>query len=407
VRGSYRAIVGLVASLALLATAAPASAEPAIALTAGDQLLSFDTSSPTSVTTIPVTGLGAGESLRGIDVRQADGRLYGSTVATGSLSNSIIRTYTIDPATGAATLVGAIAAGLAGAGDVETGYDINPSAPSPPGDRIRYVNTNNENARLNPNNGTLAGNDTDLNGFPAPAVIGAAFSPNTTGGVARATLYAINRANSSLSVLGGGLALPSPNTGLVTLTAALGLTLAPTNDAGFDVSPGGTAFAALTDNADGLTRLYTINLETGATNVAAPIDLIGTGTTAIRSLAILTPQPTPPPDTKAPKALLDTKQQNKIKRALKSKLTASFSCDEACTAVAALVARKKQIATASASLAAANVGSLVLAPTKAGRKALKKAKRSRSGELKTKLEVNFADAAGNTASLSRKILLAG
>ena len=393
-------------SLVLLLSAAPASAEPAIALTAGDQLLNFDTASPTSVTTIPVTGLGAGETLRGIDVRQADGRLYGSTVATGSLSNSIIRTYTIDPATGAATLVGAIAAGLPGAGDVETGYDVNPASPSPPGDRIRYVNTNDENARLNPNNATLAGNDTDLNGFPAPAVIAAAFSPNSTG-VARATLYAINRANSSLSVLGGGLALPSPNTGLVTLAAGLGLTLAPTNDAGFDVSPSGTAFAALTDNADALTRLYTIDLAPGATNVAAPIDLIGTGTTPIRSLAILTPQPTPPPDTKAPKALLDAKQQNKIKRALKSKLSASFSCDEACTATAALLAGKKQIATASASLTAADVGSLVLAPTKKGRKALKKAKRSRSGELKTKLEVSFADAAGNSASLSRKILLAG
>lgn len=392
--------------LALLVAAAPASAEPAIALTAGKQLLSFDTSNPTSVTTVPLTGLGANEALRGIDVRQADGRLYGSTVATGSLSNSIIRTYTIDPATGAATLVGAIAAGLTGAGDVETGYDINPAAPSPPGDRIRYVNINNENARLNPNNGALAGNDTDLNGLSGTAVIGVAFSPNITG-TQGATAYAINRTSSTLSVIGGGLGLPSANGGLVSATASLGLTLAPTGDAGFDVSPSGTAFAAMTDNADGLTRLYTINLAAGATNVAAPLGLIGAGTTGIQSLAILTPQPVAPPDTKAPKALLDTKQQNKIKRALKSKLRASFSCDEACTASARLLAGKKQLATASASLAAADVGSLVLAPTKKGRKTLKKAKRSRSGELKTKLEVNFADAAGNTAAARRKILLVG
>jgi hypothetical protein len=237
-------------------------------------------------------------------------------------------------------------------------------------------------------------------------VIGVAFSPNITG-TPGATAYAINRSSSSLSVIGGGLGLPAANVGLVSVTASLGLTLAPTSDAGFDVSPSGTAFAAMTDNASGLTSLYTINLAAGATNVAAPIGLIGTGTTAIHSLAILTPQPVAPPDTQAPKALLDTKQQNKIKRALKSKLAASFSCDEACTAAAVLVARKKQIATASASLAAADVGSLVLAPTKAGRKALKKAKRSRSGELKTKLEVSFADASGNSAAASRKILLVG
>ncbi len=350
-----------------------------------------------------MVGLGAGETLRGIDVRQASGRLLGSTVAAGSANNSIVRTYTIDPASGAAALVGATAGALPGAGDVETGYDINPSAPSPPGDRIRFVNSNNENARINPNNGALAAIDTSLTGG---TVIGLAFSPGINGADG-ATAYVINRTSSSLGVLGGGLGIPSPNNGVVTFRALLGLTLAPLSDAGFDVSPSGAAFATLRDNASGLTGLYTINLAAGASNVATLIGPIGAGATAVRSLAILTPQPTPAPDTAAPIVLLDAKQQDKIKRALKSKLKASFSCSEACSASASLLAGKKQIATATASLATAGVGTLVLAPTKAGSKALKKAKRSRSGKLKTKLEVTFADAAGNTAESSRKISLVG
>ena len=76
---------------------------------------------------------------------------------------------------GSAGLAGRAA--LAGAADVPTGLDINPRA----SDRIRYVNTNDENARLNQDSGALAGNDTDLTHAITTTIIGAAYDVNLDG----------------------------------------------------------------------------------------------------------------------------------------------------------------------------------------------------------------------------------
>src|SRR5262245_1295273 len=127
-------------------------------ITPGNVLIRFDSATPNNVTTIgAVTGLAANQTIRGIDFRPRSGGLYASTVVTGSATDSVIQTYRINPLNAQATLVGATAAALAGAADVPTGYDFNPTV-----DRIRYVNTNDENARLNPVNGVLTANDVDL-----------------------------------------------------------------------------------------------------------------------------------------------------------------------------------------------------------------------------------------------------
>lgn len=121
------AVRGLVIAVALLAVAAvPARAERAVGLIAQNTLVVFDTASPSAGTFRAITGLGANESVRGIDRRPATGQLYAVTVTTGPAANSVLRTYTVNPDTGAATLVGATAAALAGAGDVPTGLDFNP-----------------------------------------------------------------------------------------------------------------------------------------------------------------------------------------------------------------------------------------------------------------------------------------
>src|SRR5436190_1807291 len=83
----------------------------------------------------------------------------------GVATSAQLRMYSVNPLTGAATVFGNILAGtVPGAGDVDTGYDFNPTV-----DRIRVVNENNANFRLNPNNGTLAGSDTNLT-FVPPAI---------------------------------------------------------------------------------------------------------------------------------------------------------------------------------------------------------------------------------------------
>jgi hypothetical protein len=283
----------LVASLAVGSRPVGANGfgQPVFGIVPGNGLIRFDSATPGTVTTIgTVSGLGANETIRGIDFRPRSGQLYATTVATGSSANSVLRTYVLDPHTGAATFIGATAAALAGAGDVPTGYDFNPTV-----DRIRYVNTNDENARLNPNNGSLAGNDTDLT-LSSTTIIAAAYDRNfdrqlvvaPANNAIPTTLYVIDRTTSTLSIQGGIDGTPSPNGGVITNVAILGFTLNASNDGGFDIIPGPQqlALAALTAANDNLTRLYAIDLD-GAANVATPIGLIGNGAIEVRSIAIV------------------------------------------------------------------------------------------------------------------------
>jgi Domain of unknown function (DUF4394)/FG-GAP-like repeat len=264
------------------------------ALEFGNVLVRFDSANPNQVLTVgAITGFGANETARGIDFRPRTGQLYTSTVTTGSAANSVVRTYVLNPRTAEATFVGQTSVALPGAGDMPGGYDFNPIV-----DRIRYVNTNDENGRLNPNGGSLAGNDTNLTPAATTAIIAAAydrpFDRQTTAvnNSVPATLYVIDRNDSQLGIQGGINGTPSPNGGVVTDLAPLGFSLNAVNDGGFDIASGpglGVGFAALTDAADNLTRLYSINLVTAATAtpVATPVGLIGNGGTEVRSIAVV------------------------------------------------------------------------------------------------------------------------
>jgi hypothetical protein len=273
----------LAAVLCWGALAAPAAAEPAAAITPGNVLLRFDTASPAAVTSLgAVTGLGANEAIRGIDVRPSTGQAYVFTVITGSASNSQVKTYTLDVNTGLATLVGVTAAGLAGAGDVPSGIDFGPTA-----DSVRYTTTNDENARLSVALGTLLSNDTDLTPAATTTVIGEGFDRNRPGQGAT-TLYTIDRNDSQVGIQGGISGTPSPNGGVVTDLAPLGFALHGTNDGGFDVSPSGKAYAALT-TGDNVTRLYSVALPTAVTATPAATDIgqIGVGNFEVLALTIL------------------------------------------------------------------------------------------------------------------------
>src|SRR3954462_7577486 len=71
-----------------------------IGLDSSNHLVTFDTTLPQVVTTTPVTGLAAGETLIGIDVRPATGALYG----VGIDADGAGHVYVINPSTGVATL---------------------------------------------------------------------------------------------------------------------------------------------------------------------------------------------------------------------------------------------------------------------------------------------------------------
>jgi hypothetical protein len=263
-------VAALVAGLALSVWPAPsahaAAGSTMFAITTTNSLLRFDSGAPgTILSTTAVSGLQAGENLQGIDFRPASGQLYG----LGSTS----RLYTIDPSSGVATQVGAspFAAALSG---TNFGFDFNPVV-----DRVRVVSDADQNMRLNPNNGALAGADTalayavgDANVGANPNSVGAAYT-NSFAGATTTTLYGID---SNLDIL---IIQNPPNSGTLNTIGPLGFDTSGL--VGFDIATAGTAFASL--SVSGLVGLFTINLATGA---ATPVGSIGTGATAIRDIAV-------------------------------------------------------------------------------------------------------------------------
>jgi hypothetical protein len=226
------------------------------AVDATGKLISFDSESPAMITSKAITGLNAAETIRGIDFRPATGELYGLGI-TDLAGDDEARLYVLNPATGAATLVGPGAFATLPDG-LSYGFDFNPVV-----DRIRVVASNDLNFRLNPNTGGLVAFDTPLdNAAAAEQVVGSAYDRNFDGASAT-TLFGIDFPTNSLVRQGSINASPqSPNGGAITTIGALGVTLDSRN-VGFDIeSRTGTAYASL--EVGGSTGLYSVNLTTGA-----------------------------------------------------------------------------------------------------------------------------------------------
>src|SRR5262245_2930013 len=184
----------------VLVLAAPARAEPAVGLTSTDALATFDTANPSELSVRPIGGLqSATEHVIGIDWRPRTNQVFITTVPVGIAANALVRTYSVDVDTGQATFVGSIPNTVPGAADVPSGYDFNPTV-----DRIRLVNVNDENFRINPNNGSLAANDPNLS--PAgQQIVAEAYDRNfdRTTASPPTTLYGISLATNSLVTQGG------------------------------------------------------------------------------------------------------------------------------------------------------------------------------------------------------------
>src|SRR3954447_3448514 len=266
------------AALAALALPASAAAEPAAGLVNYVELATFDTANPSAVTVRTIGGLEGSETVVGLDRRPATGELMIVTVPPGAVANGIVRTYSLDPATAVATLVGSIPGTVPGAADVPTGVDFNPVV-----DRIRVINAGNENFRVNPINGTLSGNDTDLI-YTAPAagpVTAVAYDRNIAPGPpgtlpppgTLTTLYGIDTGPDRLVTIGGVSGDSSPNNGAVRSEGTLGVAVDDGSDAGFDITAGGAAFASL--RVGGQPGLYRINLAGGTASLigALPFEL--------------------------------------------------------------------------------------------------------------------------------------
>ncbi len=198
-----RSILALIVALAavVLVGAVPvhqgAAAGDTIFAVTSSNLLRFDSATPGTIdSTMPLTGLGAGDNIFAIDFRPATGQLYGIGVS-GQL-------YTIDTTTAAATAVGSPFA-LVDASTVS--MDFNPTV-----DRIRVVSSADENFRVNPDTGAIAGIDTnlaydavDLNAGANPDVLAIGYT-NNFAGASPTTLFGIDN---TLGILVRGRCSPS------------------------------------------------------------------------------------------------------------------------------------------------------------------------------------------------------
>ena len=227
---------------------------------AGLNLVSFDLAAPNiSLTSLPIAGLTAGETLVGIDFRPVNGLLYGLGVNAGADTATL---YVISTRTGVAGAVGSIA----GVGDLPPGnfgFDFNPSV-----DRIRVTTDTGLNFRLNPNSGAIAGVDTSIPeppDIPAYDVSGVAYTNNRPDNGDITTLYALDALSDFLNVQ-----FP-PNGGDQNPVGPLGVDFSNAN--GFDIPRGvdapangtvtsGTGYALLT--VAGTVGLYGVDLLGGA-----------------------------------------------------------------------------------------------------------------------------------------------
>lgn len=212
---------------------------------AGANLVALTSTNAALTLNVPITGLQAGEAIRGLDFRPATGELYG-------LSDGR-RIYRINSASGAATLVGGPYA-VSGNADI----DFNPVP-----DAIRLVSSDRNNLRINPSSGAVLGVDTNL----APAgAFGAAYT-NSVAGATSTTLYALDGTN--VLRQGGFGGNPSPNGGALTTVGAHGDTVAA--GSGFDISPvSGRAFGLASVAGVAHLTVYDLESGTGAQTVALP-----------------------------------------------------------------------------------------------------------------------------------------
>jgi hypothetical protein len=214
----------------------------------------------------PITGLtlGPGEILVGIDFRPATGQLYGLGFLSSMPGSQVgsAQLYIIDTETAVATLVGAPNT-VTG---TSFGFDFNPVP-----DRIRIISNAAHNLRLNPDNGLIAGIDTNLayaagdpKVGPLPSVVGAAYTNPDRDPLTNTVLYDIDSGRDTDPAPGGGDVLAiqvPPNAGQLNTVGRLRIN---TDDiVGFDISHRNAALAALKEPGQNSSRLVSIDLISG------------------------------------------------------------------------------------------------------------------------------------------------
>ena len=179
-------------TVAMIAAVAPALATPIYAIANdGRTFIRFDSASPNAVTVVGNFS-GAISNLNSLDFRPADGFLYGYSDVTDSI-------YRVNLANGFTTLVSTSTTPTT---TNLLGIDFNPVA-----DRLRIVNVNDQNLRINVDtgaaivDGTLAYAAADPNFGVNPTIIDAAYTNSDRDPATGTTLYYLDYALDILSLI--------------------------------------------------------------------------------------------------------------------------------------------------------------------------------------------------------------
>lgn len=253
----------LLTSTAFAGLTGLASAAPAVGLSGDKTLVMFDTETLAVTGTLDVKGV---EMLHGIDVRPADGLLYGITDAS--------KVVTIDLKTGAATEKSTLSQTLPKG--VSAIVDFNPMA-----DRLRFVGSDGTNLRANVDDGSvtvdgkLAFEAADMHAGETPNIVAAAYT-NSIGKPEATAMYDIDATIVAL------IRQTKPNDGTLAAIGKLGIEGA--KNYAFDIAA--TKDLVNTGYLVTGSSLYTVNLETGAATAVGELKGLE-GADSLRDIAIL------------------------------------------------------------------------------------------------------------------------
>ena len=369
----------LAATTAALAAPAGASAADAIyGVTDQNRLVRFTSEAPGgAVSNIPLQGLGANETVLGIDVRPSDDQLYGVTSAN--------RAVQINPVTGAIRpAFGPFSPALNGQSH---GVDFNPVA-----NALRIVSDTEQNLRVSAandtnNDGALNYAAGDAGAGTNPSVGGAAYT-NSVPGASSTVLYDIDTARDVL------VRQDPPNSGTLNTVGALGQNY--DEPVGFDIAPGSnTAYAALKQNGQNTTGLYRIDLASGrATAVSENATIIvPDGSGALRGIAVAG---SVPDDNTAPE--LSVAFSSTILEQNTNTLEPSVTCDETCTVTIQAQVQGRDAGEATETIVGAGRATVEVRLSTAARQRI-----ARRGTELISLDITAVDAAGNRRSQNNRV----
>jgi trimeric autotransporter adhesin len=250
------------------------------AVTPSNVLVTFNASTPGIMNSgRAIRGLSRNERIVGLDFRPATGQLYALS------SSNRIYIIIINSSSAIAVRVNRSSAFALNGSNI--GFDFNPVP-----DLIRVTSDADQNLRLNPNDGSVAGTDGNLafaggdaNAAGNPSVVGSAYT-NSQPSATATTLYGIDSNLNAIVTQGtaAGVTPPvSPNTGQLFTIGSLGPGIVAGAPVGFDIvlrggdpvsttpSNGNAAFMSLTPQGSNRSQFYTVNLATGAARLVGPI----------------------------------------------------------------------------------------------------------------------------------------